>query len=57
MFEALRGGATGRKGDAARHRPGDPLAKTILFDLLITTAGFLMTVVAVVAAVQGLSLH
>jgi hypothetical protein len=55
MFDTLRSGAAGRR-DGADQRGSDPLAKTIMLDLLITTAGFLMVVVAVVLAVEGLRL-
>ncbi len=56
MFDGLRGMAE-RRSDAAGRGAGDPLARTILLDLLITSAGFLMVVVAVVLAVQGLSVN
>jgi hypothetical protein len=57
MFGILRSGASGQQGDAAEGRGRDPLAKAIILDLLITTAGFLMAVAAVVLTVEGLSLH
>lgn len=57
MFETLRGGASKRTFGKSRHEPADPLARTIVMDLLITTAGFLMMVVAVVLSVEGLSLN
>jgi hypothetical protein len=40
-----------------RSSSGDPLARQILWDVLITTAGFVMVVVAVVLTVQGLSIN
>jgi hypothetical protein len=53
MFEFFRGRTSKRDFDET----GDPLAKTIVMDLLITTAGFLMMVVAVLLTVDGLSLN
>ena len=41
--------------DDQRRRTGDPLLHEIVWDLLTTTAGFLLVVTAVVLSVQGLS--
>ncbi|MGO8915831.1 MAG: hypothetical protein ACLQJR_07985 [Stellaceae bacterium] len=57
MWDGIRAGRPGRSVGDARRRPMDPLLKSIVMDLLITTGGFLLTVVAVVLAVQGLSLN
>jgi hypothetical protein len=56
MLETIRGYGSRRNVGAARRRPTDPLVKTIVMDVLITTTGFLMVVVAVLLTVQGLSL-
>ena len=57
MLDSIRGNRSDRNVDAARRRPADPLLKPIVMDLLITTAGFVLMIVAVVLAVQGLSLN
>jgi hypothetical protein len=57
MFETIRGGRSARKARKADRRGADPLARTIVMDLLITTSGFLLMVVAVVLTVEGLSLN
>jgi hypothetical protein len=41
---------------ATRAAP-DPLFKAIVFDLLVTTSGFVLIVAAVVLAARDLSLH
>jgi hypothetical protein len=56
MLETIRGYGSRRNAGAARRRPTDPLVKTIVMDVFITTTGFLMVVVAVLLTVQGLSL-
>jgi hypothetical protein len=57
MFETIRGGRSARNAGKADRRGADPLARTIVMDLLITTSGFLLMVVAVVLTVEGLSLN
>ena len=57
MFETIRGGRSARNAGKAERRGADPLARTIVMDLLITTSGFLLMVVAVVLTVEGLSLN
>jgi hypothetical protein len=58
MFETIRGYRSGRNvGEARRRRSTDPLVKTIVMDILITTTGFLLMVVAVLLTMQGLSLN
>ncbi len=57
MFETIRGYGLGRTvGEMRRGRPTDPLVKTIVMDILITTTGFALMLVAVLLAVEGLSL-
>jgi hypothetical protein len=41
--------------DDVGRRRGDPLLRAIVWDLLITTAGFLMAVTAVLLTMQSLS--
>jgi hypothetical protein len=58
MLEIIRGCRPGRNvGDARRRQPTDPLVKTIVFDVLITTTGFVLMVVVVLLTMQGLSLN
>jgi hypothetical protein len=58
MSDSIRDSTPERRVDAAhRRRPADPLFKTVVLDLLITTGGFLLMVVAVVLTAQGLSLN
>jgi hypothetical protein len=58
MLDIIRGHRSGRNVVEARRRlPPDPLVKTIVMDVLITTTGFLLMVVAVLLTVQGLSLN
>jgi UPF0716 family protein affecting phage T7 exclusion len=57
MFEIIRGSRSAWNADRASRRGADPVARTIVTDLLITTAGFLLMVAAVVLTVDGLSLH
>jgi hypothetical protein len=58
MIEIIRGYRSGRNvGEARRGRPTDPLIKTIVLDVLITTAGFVLMVVAVLLTMHGLSLN
>jgi hypothetical protein len=57
MFDAIRGHESGRNIGATRRRPTDPLVKTIVMDILITTTGFVLMVVAVLLTMQGLSLN
>ena len=57
MFETIRGGRSVRNAGKADRRGADPLARTIVRDLLITTSGFLLIVVAVILAVRALSLN
>jgi hypothetical protein len=47
----------GTKCRKTDRRGTDPLARTIVMDLLITTSGFLLMVVAVLLAVRELSLN
>jgi hypothetical protein len=50
MIEITRGYRSGRNVGEARGRPPpDPLVKAILMDVLITTTGFSMMVVAVLS--------
>jgi hypothetical protein len=57
MIEITRGYRSGRNVGEARGRPPpDPLVKAILMDVLITTTGFSMMVVAVLLTMQALSL-
>jgi hypothetical protein len=57
MIEITRGYRSGRDvGEARGRRPPDPLLKAILMDMLITTTGFVMIVVAVLLTMQCLSL-
>jgi hypothetical protein len=53
MFETIRSSGL---GEVRRRRATDPLVKTIVMDILITTTGFALMVVAVLLTVQGLSL-
>jgi hypothetical protein len=56
MLEITRGDRSRRRVDQARRRgPTDPMVKTIVMDMLITTAGFLLMVAAVLLVAQGLS--
>lgn len=57
MFESIRGRQPAPNADQADRPVADPLAKIIVTDLLVVTAGFLLMVVAVVLTVEGLSLH
>jgi hypothetical protein len=57
MFESIRGRQPAPNADEAVRPVADPLAKIIVTDLLVVTAGFLLMVVAVVLTVEGLSLH
>jgi hypothetical protein len=57
MFESIRGRQPAPNADEADRPVADPLAKIIVTDLLVVTAGFLLMVVAVVLTVEGLSLH
>lgn len=57
MFEIIRYGRSARTAGEERRRGADPLARTIVLDLLITTAGFLLTVIAVVVAVQEMAVN
>jgi hypothetical protein len=57
MFDTIRGCESGRNIGATRRRPTDPLVKTIVMDILITTTGFALMVVAVLLTMQGLSLN
>jgi hypothetical protein len=57
MFESIRGRQPAPKADEADRSVADPLAKLIVTDLLVITAGFLLMVVAVVLTVEGLSLN
>jgi hypothetical protein len=57
MFDTIRGRESGRNIGATRRRPTDPLVKTIAMDILITTTGFVLVVVAVLFTLQGLSLN
>ncbi|HZB92992.1 MAG TPA: hypothetical protein VE397_16205 [Stellaceae bacterium] len=57
MFDIIRGSRSAQGAGEARRREADPLARTIVMDLLITTAGFLLTVVAVVVAVQEMAVN
>jgi hypothetical protein len=57
MFDTIRGHESGRTIGATRRRPTDPLVKTIVMDILITTTGFVLMVVAVLLTMQGLSLN
>ncbi len=58
MLESIRGSRPEPGvGASRRRRPADPLLKAIALDLLITTGGFLLMVVAVVLTAQGLSLN
>jgi hypothetical protein len=53
LFDARAGHWIERK----RPSSGDPMARQILWDIVITTAGFVMVVIAVVLTVQGLSIN
>jgi hypothetical protein len=55
MFETIRGYRSERNVGAAR--PTDPLLKDVVMDVLITTTGFVLLVVAVLLALQGLSVN
>jgi multisubunit Na+/H+ antiporter MnhC subunit len=57
MFETIRGRQPAPNADEAGRHAADPLARIIVMDLLVITAGFLLMVVAVVLTVEGLSLH
>jgi hypothetical protein len=58
MLEIIRGYGSGRNvGEVRRGRPTDPLVKTIVMDILITTTGFALMVVAVLLTMHGLSLN
>jgi hypothetical protein len=57
MFDNIRSRSPGPRLGVRRRDDMDPLLKSILFDLLITTCGFASIVVAVVLTVQGLSLN
>jgi hypothetical protein len=57
MFDTIRDRESGRNIGATRRRPTDPLVKTIVMDILITTTGFVLMVVAVLLTMQGLSLN
>ncbi len=56
MVDSIRGSRP-EHGFGARRHPTDPLLKAIVFDLLVTTGGFVLMVAAVVLAAQGLSLN
>jgi len=57
MFEIIRGRQPAPNADEAGRPAADPLARIIVMDLLVVTAGFLLMVVAVVMTVEGLSLN
>jgi hypothetical protein len=58
MLDIIRGhGAERNIGEARRRRATDPLVKTIVMDVLITTTGFVLMVIAVLLTMQGLSLN
>jgi hypothetical protein len=57
MFETIRGRQPAPHADQAGRPVADPLARLIVMDLLVITAGFLLMVVAVVMTVEGLSLN
>jgi hypothetical protein len=57
MFESIRGRQPAPNADQASRPAADPLARLIVTDLLVITAGFLLMVVAVVLTVEGLSLN
>ncbi|HUC64292.1 MAG TPA: hypothetical protein VMA53_02610 [Stellaceae bacterium] len=57
MFESIRGRQPAPNADEAGRPLADPLAKIIVTDLLVITAGFLLMVVAVILTVEGLSLN
>jgi hypothetical protein len=57
MVESLRGRQPAPSADEADRPVADPLARIIVTDLLVVTAGFLLMVAAVVLTVDGLSLH
>jgi hypothetical protein len=57
MFETIRGRQPAPDADQAGRPVADPLARLIVMDLLVITAGFLLMVVAVVMTVEGLSLN
>jgi hypothetical protein len=57
MFETIRGRQPAPNADQASRPVADPLARIIVMDLLVITAGFLLMVVAVVMTVEGLSLN
>ena len=57
MFKTIRGRQPAPDADRADRPVADPLARLIVMDLLVITAGFLLMVVAVVMTVEGLSLN
>jgi hypothetical protein len=58
MLGIIRSHRSGQNMSEARgRRPTDPLIKTIVMDLLVTTTGFLLMVGAVLLTVQSLSLN
>jgi hypothetical protein len=57
MFETIHSGRSALNADKATRRGTDPLARTILRDLLVTTTAFLLAMAAVVLTVDGLLPH
>ena len=57
MVDDIHSNRTERGFGVRRRQTLDPLLKPILFDLMITTCGFVSMVAAVVLAVHGLSLN
>lgn len=54
MFGTMRSGHPGISRGGAYRRPADPLLKTIVLDLLITSGGFVLMAIAVALSVEGL---